>query len=104
MLNRGGVYFTIIFVVLFLFNFTDDLFAQKTSNNILNIKEKKYKSRDYSIDKLQKSHKISKNWAKVYRVSHITKSNSHKRYVQQLKGWECPSYKTFVYLKRKKLY
>lgn len=81
---------------------TGSLYAQKHTNDIINIKSKKYKSADYRIDKLKKSHKTSKRWAKIYRRSHLDRKKNSKKYVRQLRGWECPSYKTFINLKRKK--
>jgi hypothetical protein len=91
-----------IFMFLLFCTNAENSFAQKNMNDIINIKTKKYKSTDYSIDKLKKSHRISKQWVRTYRQTYVARRNSHKRYVRQLKGWECPSYKTFVYLRKKK--
>lgn len=92
-----------LFVSVFGVLRKDNLYAQNRTNDIINIKSKKYRSEDYSIDKLKKSHKTSKRWAKIYRKSHLNKKKrSTKRYVRQLRAWECPSYKTFINLKKKK--
>lgn len=101
--DRVHIYIGLIVILLF-FAFTENVTAQKNLNDVVNIKTKKYKSSDYSIDKVEKSRGRGKNWANSYKNSFVLKSNKHKKYVRQLKGWECPSYKTFVYLKRKKLY